>query len=70
MLDEAETCKGVSVHAVAAMRLLLLTGCRKGDILNLRWDQVDLEAGELRLRDAKTGLNFQPRTIDAYQCHA
>ena len=59
VLDEAETCKGVSVHAVAAMRLLLLTGCRKSEILNLRWDQVDLEAGELRLPDTKTG----PRTI-------
>ena len=47
------------MHAVAAMRLLLLTGCRKGEILNLRWDQVDLEAGELRLPDTKTG----PRTI-------
>ena len=41
------------------MRLLLLTGCRKGEILNVRWDQVDLEAGELRLRDTKTG----PRAI-------
>ena len=59
VLDEAETCKGVSTHAVAAIRLLLLTGCRKGEILNLRWDEVDLEANELRLRDSKTG----PRTI-------
>ena len=59
VLDEAETCKGVSVHAVAAMRLLLLTGCRKGEILNLRWDQVDMSAAELRLPDTKTG----PRTI-------
>ncbi len=59
VLDEAETCKGVSVHAVAAIRLLLLTGCRKGEILNLRWSEVDLAAGELRLPDTKTG----PRTI-------
>ena len=49
MLDEAQTCKGDSVHAVAAIRLLLPTGCRKGEILNVRWDQVDLEAGELNL---------------------
>ncbi len=59
VLDEAETRKGVSVHAVAAIRLLLLTGCRKGEILNLRWSEVDLEASELRLADTKTG----PRTI-------
>ena len=59
VLDEAETRKGVSVHAVAAIRLLLLTGCRKGEILNLRWSEVDLAANELRLPDTKTG----PRTI-------
>ncbi len=59
VLYEAETRKGVSAYAVAAIRLLLLTGCRKGEILNLRWDQVDLEVGELNLPDSKTG----PRTI-------
>ena len=59
VLDEAGSRKGVSAHAVAAIRLLLLTGCRKGEILNLRWSEVDLEANELRLRDSKTG----PRTI-------
>ena len=59
VLDEAETRECGAVHAVAAIRLLLLTGCRKGENLNLRWDRVDLEANELRLPDAKTG----PRTI-------
>ena len=55
VLDDAETRTGVSAHAVAAIRLLLLTGCRKGEILSLRWGEVDLEARELRLHDSKTG---------------
>ena len=55
VLADAETCKGVSVHAVAAIRLLMLTGCRRNEILTLRWDEVDLEAKELRLSDSKTG---------------
>ena len=38
-LSEAKTCKGVSVHAVAAIRLVILTGCRKREILNLRWSK-------------------------------
>ena len=54
MRDEAETCKGVSVHALPAIRLLLLTGCRKGEVLNLLCSEVDLEANELRLADTKT----------------
>ena len=41
--------------AIAAIRLLMLTGCRKSEILTLRWEHVDLEAGELRLPDSKTG---------------
>ena len=59
VLDEAEACGGIPVHAAAAIRLLLLTGCRKGEILNLRWDEVDLDARELRLPDSKTG----PKTV-------
>ena len=42
---------------VAAIRLLLLTGCRKGEILTLRWS--DYREGHLFLRDGKTG----PRTV-------
>ena len=45
----------MSVHAVAAIRLLMLTGCRKSEILSLQWTDIDLEAGELRLRESKTG---------------
>lgn len=36
-----------------AVRLCLLTGCRKGEILSLRW--ADVKSARLVLRDAKTG---------------
>ena len=48
--------------AVAALRLLMLTGCRTGEILTLRWDDVDRTAGVLRLRDGKTGPRMVPLT--------
>jgi integrase len=42
-------------HMADLIRLLLLTGCRKGELLNLEWDHVDLERGVLNLPDSKTG---------------
>jgi integrase len=41
--------------ATAAIKLLLLSGARRGEILGLRWEEVDLERGCLRLGDSKTG---------------
>ena len=64
-LAEAETRPGVSVHAIAAIRLLLLTGCRKNEILTLRWADVDLRARELRLADSKTGARVVPLSPEA-----
>ena len=54
-LREAEREGFVSPAAIAAIRLLMLTGCRSGEIMSLRWEYVDLEMGELRLPDSKTG---------------
>ena len=51
---------GASPAAVAAIRLLVLTGCRRSEILGLRWEHVDLAAGELRLPDSKTGARLVP----------
>ena len=45
----------VSPFATAAIRLLLLTGCRLREILNLRWEEYDRERGMLLLPDSKTG---------------
>ncbi len=44
-----------SPHALAGIRLLVLTGCRLREILHLRWDHVDFEKGRLHLPDSKTG---------------
>ena len=60
VLDRAEADGGVSGHAVAAIRLLPLTGCRKSEILSLRWQDVDPAAGELRLDGGKTGPRAVP----------
>ena len=54
-LDETEAGGGASASAVAAIRLLILTGCRKSEILTLRWEEVALDQAELRLSDSKTG---------------
>ena len=48
--------------AVAAIRLLMLTGCRSDEILTLKWDDVDRTARVLRLRDTKTGPRMVPLT--------
>lgn len=41
--------------ALYAIYLLLMTGCRRNEILTLRWEEVDLDNQCLRLRDSKTG---------------
>jgi integrase len=45
----------LSGYATAAIRLLILTGCRLREILTLKWDHVDIERGLLLLPDSKTG---------------
>ena len=62
---EAGADGAVSPYAVAALRLLMLTGCRLNEILTLRWDDIDRTAGEFRLRDGKTGARMVPLTPTA-----
>ncbi len=47
--------EGAHPFGVAIIRLLALTGARKSEIAALRWSEVDLERGALRLADSKTG---------------
>lgn len=52
--------EGEPPPAIAAIRLLILTGCRKSEILTLQWPHVDFDLGALRLPDSKTGAKLVP----------
>ena len=49
--EEAAT----ALMAATAFRLLIITGCRLGEIQKLKWRCVDFEREEIRLDDSKTG---------------
>ena len=61
-LTRLETEGSMMSSAVAAIRLLMLTGCRSDEILTLKWDDIDRTARVLRLRDSKTGPRMVPLT--------
>lgn len=54
-LDKIEKEGRFHPSSVRVIRLTLLTGCRIGEIQQLRWSAVDLEAGRLDLGDTKNG---------------
>ena len=67
VLAELETRGTISTSAAAALRLLMLTGCRRNEVVTLRWEHVDFEHDHLRLRDAKTGARAVPLSPAAIQ---
>jgi integrase len=58
-LSKAEQA-GEPWQAIAAIRLLALTGCRKAEIEQLRWTEVDFGGHCLRLVDTKTDASIRP----------
>ena len=67
---DAHRGRGSGRQQADIIRLLLLTGCRKSELVGLRWSEVDEDV--LHLRDGKTGprtvfLNVQARSILARQ---
>jgi integrase len=67
ILRKAEHAQLESPYVLAAIRLLLYTGARVGEILTLTWDQVALDRGLAFLSDSKTGakpLYLPPRARD------
>ena len=66
VLTEAER-DGVNPFAIASIRLLMLTGARKSEILTLRWDWVDFENKALQLPVSKTGAKSIPLAAPALE---
>ena len=68
VLDEIEAEAGakrggwVRRSAAAALRLLMLTGCRRNEVLTLRWADVNRKAGIVRLRNGGTAARVVPLT--------
>lgn len=53
--EDGELDRAISPFAVAMLRLVVLTGARHSEILELQWDEVNLDRRCLELRDSKTG---------------
>lgn len=54
-------------NAVNAIKLLALTGCRRGEILSLKWEYIDFENQIFRFPDTKTGKQNRPFGIAALE---
>jgi integrase len=54
-LGDALTSYSGSPYHVAAIKLLIFTGARLGEVLGLRWEWIDFDRGDVRLPDSKTG---------------
>lgn len=58
---------GLSPHLVRALRLLSLTGMRRGDVLALRWEWIDWRHSSIALPSSKTGARTVPLTPQALE---
>lgn len=55
----------VWASGIAAIRFMVLTGWRRGEVLGLRWSEVDLDRRTARLGDTKTGTSMRPLAVAA-----
>ena len=63
VLDDSVLNGSESHHVASAFKLLLLTGCRLGEIQTLRWS--DIQPNHMELPDSKTGYRRIPLSPDA-----
>ena len=54
------TARGDSRTGVAAIRTLLLTGCRRSEVLALPWARLDTKARCIRFAETKSGAQLRP----------
>lgn len=59
MLADAERLDTYETFAMV-VRQIALTGCRRSEIIGLKWADVDLESSCLRLSDSKEGASVRP----------
>jgi len=59
-MRDAEAKNKDNSTGFAAITALLLTGCRKTEILSLPWDWLDVKARCIRFGDTKTGAQIRP----------
>ena len=59
-LNRLETTGQINPYLCSAIRLMVLTGCKKTDIRTLEWSMVDLDHGFLHLKDAKKSEHLVP----------
>lgn len=56
-LEEKNTSSTLSFVTVAAIKLLILTGARRGEVAGMRWSELDLQAQEWKLPSSRTKNN-------------
>ena len=73
VLTETERCRDPKADIyeqptmIAAIRLLLFSGMRRGEVLGLKWADVNLGAGVIDLPDSKTGRKLVTLNAPALQ---
>ncbi|WP_414899424.1 tyrosine-type recombinase/integrase [Rhizobium cremeum] len=52
---KAVEAEGASAFAIAAIRFLALSGCRRSEALSMQWEWIDFQHNLVKLPDSKTG---------------
>ena len=63
-LKRAEA-EGMRPAVIAATKFMILTGWRTGEVLGLRWSEIDLDRRTARLADTKTGFSMRALPVAA-----